>query len=137
MPSGSNVFEAIRAYMETCPLLDRSVNIDFLPAEPAYSIEFVPSDPIWRRYVDGGGIQQLNFSFTAGLPADGDPRTMAANLELVQGVLNWITEQDKAHNYPDLPGYKAIKLEIVSQGYLYSEGGDLAAYQAQFRVLFL
>ena len=140
MPNGNpnSIIEAVRQFFTLSPVLkDYGVNVDFLPNTPAYSIDVVPGDPVYKRYVDGGVIYQLNFTFTANMEADGDPRTMTANQDFFQELLDWVASCDKSCAFPYLPDHKVIRLQITSSGYLFNDGGDLAAYQAGFRLLYL
>lgn len=133
-----SIVGAIRDFFAGSSVIeDYGVNVDYLPNEPAYSIEVIPGDPVYKRYVDGGAIYQISFSFTANMTADGDPRTMSANEEFFNDLLSWVTEQDRANNFPELPNHKPLRMVITSSGYLYSESGDLAAYQATFQLLYL
>ena len=139
MPNGNDsVIGAVREWFAASPVIQNyGVNVDYLPNEPSYSIEVIPGDPVYKRYVDGGAMYQLNFAFTANMGSDGDPRTMTANEDFFQDLLNWVSEQDAKKAYPEIEGRKTVKIQTTSSGYLYNEGGDLSAYQAQFRLIYL
>ena len=50
-----SIIEAVRKYLQTCPLLKGgTLNVDFLPPEAAtYSVDVVPVKPVLKAYMDG------------------------------------------------------------------------------------
>ena len=110
--------------------------MDYLPDEMAYSIDTLPTDPVYKEYVDGGKIYQLEYAFTSKEPCDGNTLTMLGNTQFYQQLSSWVEEQDDAEELPELLGYHAISNRVISSGYLYDADADLGKYQIQMRLLY-
>lgn len=62
-----------------------------------------------RRYIDGSVMKIYSFSIiifksvadTAVVKLDGYPNENIDDMSDIQALIDWITEQDKLHNYPD------------------------------------
>lgn len=132
-----SIIGALREYFLACPYLQGGkFGVDFLPNDPAYSLDPLPSDPVYRQYVDGGKIYQLEYAFTSKAAYDGDARTMIDNSFFYQRLSEWVEQQEEAGNLPELEGYTAIGNTVTSSGYLFDADSDLAKYQVQLRLLY-
>lgn len=132
-----SVLDALRDYFLGCPLLKGGkFNVDYLPDELSYSIAPLPSDPVYRSYVDGGKIYQLQYSFTSKEAYDGDVRTMIDNSFFYQCLAEWTEQQNDADNLPLLEGHRAVSNTVLTGGYLFDADADLAQYQIQMRLLY-
>ena len=131
--------EAVRAFFETCPYLaeDYQINVDYLGDIKGYSIDTLPGDPVYKRYVDGRDVLQYEYTFTSKESYDGDARTTIANAGFYERVVSWVREQSMKRNFPVISGHKVQRNEVTSTGYLFTVDTDLARYQAQFRLVFL
>lgn len=134
----SSIVEAVRAFFLGCPFLkDGRFNINYLPNEQSYSIDTLPSDPVYKRYADGGCIYQYEYVFTSKEAYDGDTRTLIDNSRFYQDLMTWVEEQDAAGNQPTIAGHNVLSNRVTSSGYLFSVDTDLAQYQMQFRLLYM
>ena len=132
-----SIIGALRDYYLECPYLkDGKFSVDFLRNDPSYSLDPLPSDPVYRQYVDGGKIYQMEYAFTSKAAYDGDARTMIDNSFFYQQLAEWVEQQEDAGNLPNLEGYTAIGNAVTSSGYLFDADSDLAKYQVQLRLLY-
>lgn len=132
-----SVVGSLRTYFMQCPFLhDGEFNIDYLPDKTAYSLDPIPSAPVYKQYVDGGKIYQFQYSFTSKEAYDGDARTMIDNSCFYQQLSEWVEEQDEEGLLPVLNGHIAISNTLMSSYYLFDSDADLARYQVQLRLLY-
>lgn len=138
MQQGNSIVEAVRKYFLDCPFLkDGKFNIDYLPGEQSYSIDTLPSDPVYKRYTDGGCIYQYEYTFTSKEAYDGDMRTMVDNSMFYQKLMEWIELQEDTENLPKIAEKNVLANRVTSNGYLFSVDSDMAQYQMQFRLLYM
>lgn len=128
------VIESIREWFLTCPLLDEDypLGIDYLPDVKSYSIDTLPTSPVYKQYVDGGKLYQYDFTFTSKEAFDGDTRTMIDNSEFYRELSEWVA----AAELPKLDGHRSCWIEETTHGYLFTADTDLARYQAQFKLIY-
>lgn len=128
------VIESIREWFLNCPLLDEDypLGIDYLPDVKSYSIDTLPTSPVYKQYVDGGKLYQYDFTFTSKEAFDGDTRTMIDNSEFYRALSEWVA----AAELPKLDGHRACWIEETTHGYLFTADTDLARYQAQFKLIY-
>ena len=110
-----SIIEAVRKYLQTCPLLKGgTLNVDFLPPEAAtYSVDVVPVKPVLKAYMDGSSQRQFLF------------------VEFAE----WLDKQNRIRSFPDLgDGRNARKLEVTTSGYVFAPDTDTARYQIQCRL---
>ena len=132
-----SVVGSLRAYFLKCPFLHGGeFNIDYLPDGMAYSLDPIPSEPVFKQYVDGGKIYQFQYSFTSKEAYDGDVRTMIDNSYFYQRLSEWIEQQDDEGVLPVLNGRTAISNTLMSSYYLFDSDSDMARYQIQLRLLY-
>ncbi|MEG0688827.1 MAG: hypothetical protein RR466_09070, partial [Hungatella sp.] len=135
MPQEHSIVRAVRNYFLGCPFLkDGKFNIDYLPGEQSYSIDTMPSDPVYKRYTDGGCIYQYEYTFTSKEAYDGDMRTMVDNSMFYQRLMEWIETQEDTGNLPEIAERNVLANRVTSNGYLFSVDSDMAQYQMQFRL---
>lgn len=138
MPQENSIVQAVRNYFLSCPFLkDGKFNVDYLPGEQSYSIDTLPSDPVYKRYTDGGCIYQYEYTFTSKEAYDGDMRTMVDNSMFYQSLMEWIETQNDTGNLPEIENRNVLGNRVTSNGYLFSVDSDMAQYQMQFRLLYM
>lgn len=137
------IITTLRAYMLACPLLAdlKKLNIDYLgtagPGE--YSIDTVPTNPIVKKYADGGAIKQYTFVFASKEFYGDDPLEQLDSLGFYENLQEWFEEMTNKNTLPELDdGRTSISLETLTSGYIFdsSEIGK-ARYQIQARLKYL
>ena len=112
-----------------------AVGVDYLGAEPvSYNIEGGISDPWLTRYVDGGGVKQYNFLFTSREWYGSDAIDNAENLRFYEYIEETIEENNRRGIVPEVAG--AVKIEVLTGGYLMGSEADRAKYQIQLRFIY-
>ena len=132
------IIEAIRGYFLPCELLKNGkINVDFLGDKPEYSIDPLPSDPLIKRYVDGGSVRQYQFAFTSKEYFDGDARTGMEHSGFYQNLADWIEANNKKGVIPNLKGkLTSLYIEIMTSGYLFDMDPEYGRYQIQCRLIY-
>ena len=130
--------EAIRNYFLPCPLLgDGCFNVDYIPPDLGFSIDTIPSDPIVKRYVDGGALKQYKFTFSSREAWGNDTLENISNNGFYEDLARWIEDNNRQGFLPVLnSGQEPFKVELLSYGYLLSNTQDSAIYQIQARLLY-
>lgn len=131
------VVESLYNYFDKCELLDPNskINIDLLEQDiVGYSIETVPCNPIVKSYRDGSSKKQYMFIF-ASREYYGDNLTNIANSRFYENLTDWISQQTRNGNLPELPlGYEPLDLRVTSSGYVIDNDTKSARYQIQCRL---
>lgn len=134
----TSIVEAVREYFLQCPFLKNGrFSIDHLPNMQSYSIDTLPSDPVYKKYTDGGCIYQYEYVFTSKEAYDSDTRTLIDNSLFYQKLMEWVEQQNDAGILPELPGRNVQSNRVTSNGYLFSVDSDMAQYQMQLRLLYM
>lgn len=127
-------------YFRACPLVDTAnkLNFNFLGPEPTeYTIEEVPETPIVKRYVSGSSIRQKTFYFASRESYGEDARVQIENSGFYEQMQAWVEKQDQKRVYPVLlDGQRAMKIECLSSGYLFTSEEDAAKYQIQLQLTY-
>lgn len=131
------IIEAVRKYLEGCPLLNGGkLNVDFLPEEAAtYSVDVVPVKPVVKAYLDGSSKRQFLFVFATRAYYGDHIRQQLDNLCLFEAFEEWVDKQNRARNFPDLGDGRTVqKMEVTTSGYVFAPDTDTARYQIQCRL---
>lgn len=129
--------EAIRSYFDVCPLLDANarINIDYIGTEAIeYAIYSDPVDPIYKRYVDGGAIKQFGFTFSTLNYYTAELMQQIENSGFYDSFTEWIERNNDNGILPNVEG--AVKIEILTNGYLIDTEADQARYQIQLKLIY-
>ncbi len=129
--------EAIRKYFDKCPLLDEEarINIDYIGNEVVeYAIYSEPINPIYKEYVDGGKIKQFGFTFTTINYYSAEILQQLENSNFFEDFQKWIEDNNKNYILPQVKG--AIKIEILTNGFLLDAEADKAKYQIQLKLIY-
>lgn len=130
--------EKIRDYFNTCPLLDSRarLNINYLGVDAIeYSIYTDTIDPVYKRYADGGAIKQIGFTFTTLNYHSAELMQQIENSGFYDEFAEWIERNNDKGILPDIEG--ALRIEILTNGYLISAEADTAQYQIQLKLLYM
>lgn len=128
--------EAIRNWFRECPQLNKGnrFGVDNLSHDPTeYAIFMSPSS--MSHYVDITGdvivkpIQELNFNFASREKHPSDVLQALANHGFYDGVINWIIEQNKSKNFPEIADGSVISIMPSLTQYLFEAGTNSGRYQ--------
>lgn len=137
-----SLIESIKNFIADCPYLEdmKSLNVDFLNDENnSISVEETPTDTVIEEYIDGSSERQFTFVIAARLHYSEEVRNNIDNSGLFENVQNWLEECTNSDTLPTLDeGLIPLKIEALSNGYLFGLGGDLASarYQIQCRLIY-
>lgn len=134
------IIEKIREYMLTCPYLDdhAKINVDYLGTNAVeYSIDSVPSTETIKEYVNGDKIKQYMFVYGSREYYGPDALQNMENNGFYEKVSDWLEEKTRKDDLPDLSeDRQAIKVETLSNGYLFHADEEKARYQMQARLVY-
>lgn len=132
-----SIIEGVTNYFLQCPLLKDGVfRVDALGGEPVeYAIETGLTSPVLKRYVNGSSIRQYQFNFNSRETYSMDRILAIQNERFYEDLCNWVEEQDKAGNLPELPpGCEAQALEVLAPGFMLDATMENAHYQIQLQL---
>lgn len=128
--------EAIRNWFRECPCLQKGnrFGIDYLSADPTeYAIYLSPS--ALASFVDITGevcvrpVQELNFVFASREKHPSDVLQALANHGFYNGVIDWIIQQNKDQNFPEISEGSVISIMPSLTQYLFEAGANSGRYQ--------
>ena len=99
-----SIIEAVRKYLQTCPLLKGgTLNVDFLPPEAAtYSVDVVPVKPVLKEYMDGSSQRQFLFVLATRTYYGEFVRQQLDNLCFFEEFAEWLDKQNRTRSFPNL-----------------------------------
>ncbi len=129
------IVEKLRQYFINCPLIDEfaPIHVDKLyPENKNFNITPVPNERIVNKYFIGAKCQYL---FTlSSLESTEDDRERIANSDWYERFIRWVDEQNKKRNFPT---EETIKLEAITDGYLFAEDeSQNGQYQVQMKLIY-
>lgn len=128
--------EALRNWFRECPYLQKGnrFGVDYLSADPTeYAIYMSPSS--LASYVDITGevivkpVQELSFNFASREKHSSDILQALANHGFYDGVINWIIQQNKIKNLPEIADGTVISIMPSMTQYLFEAGANSGRYQ--------
>lgn len=134
-----SIVESLSEYFLDCPLLkDGYFHVDFLGPDPVeYTLEVLTCDPIVKRYVNGDTLRRYLFAFGSREYYSADRVQNIENIAFYEALSDWVEEQNRLENFPELPGELAPEeLRAVSSGYLFDETMESARYQIQIELIY-
>lgn len=132
------LIECVREYVMTFPALkDGLLLVDYLGSTAVeYTVEAVPSSPIFKQYTDGGCMKQFLFLFASREYYSADVNQCIENLAFYEHFQDWILEQNREGILPDLDGRSPVSIEVLTGGYAFDCDGSTARYQIQLRLIY-
>lgn len=129
----SNI-ELIKEFIATCPLLSGGkINLDYIEDEiDSYSIDKTPSNPVLKPYTDGGNLMQITFDFVVTAPYSKIENL--TNSRFFEDFSNWIREQDRKGDLPNIEGAQHIK--CTSPDYILQKTKTVAMYIIQMQFIY-
>lgn len=132
-----SIMEGLEQYFLACPLLKDGVfRVDALGNEPVeYMLETGVTTPVIRSYLDGSSVRQYLFNFNSREYYSLDRVQAIQNSTFYEKLCNWVEEQSKAGNLPDLPeGCEAQQMVVLTPGYMFDATLQNARYQVQLQL---
>lgn len=133
----NSIIEGLDEYFRACPLLQDGVfRVDALGNEPVqYAIETGITTPIIRTYLDGSSVRQYQFNFSSREFYSMDRVQAIQNSTFYEKMCDWVEEQSKAGNLPEMPeGCEAQALVVQTPGYMLDATLLNARYQIQLQL---
>ncbi len=139
-----SIIEAVKEYFEECPELGKlsKVKVDFLSSDVgSYSVEETPATPVVKNFVDGSRECQFLFVFASrSFYATDTNRQNIDNLHLLENIREWLEENNRNNQFPDLGENRQVEsIEVTTGGYLFgiNDSGRHARYQIQCKLTYL
>lgn len=132
-----SIIEGISEYFLRCPLLkDGIFRVDALGNEPVeYAIETGLTSPVLRTYVDGSSVRQYQFNFNSRESYSMDRILAIQNESFYEEFCNWVEEQNKSGNLPEMPeGCEAQAIDVLAPGFMMDATMENAHYQVQLQL---
>lgn len=133
----NSIIEGITNFFIQCPLLkDGAFRVDALGDKGVeYTIETGIFTPVVRRYVNGDTERIYQFNFGSREYYSLDRLQNIENSAFYEKFAEWVEEQDRQENYPELPEKCYPRaLTVLSPGYLYDGAMKNARYQIQLQL---
>ena len=134
------MIEEIRTFLKREGLLKNGkIGVNYLSEKPLhYTIDEVPTDPVIKRYTDGGSLRQCLFVI-ASREAFGPE--IAENLAISRFYEQLSDEFERLSDQKVLPHFEnpsiiPYRLEALSTGYLLSNDERTARFQIQCRLIY-
>ena len=133
------IIDNIREFIKGCPLLENDkINVNYLGGDTvSYTIEQVPTNPLIKRYSDGGKQKQVLFIFASRENYDEDVLENMDVAKFYEEFAEWIEEQNESGNLPILDGGMISQaMETLTSGYLINSEDRTARFQIQLRLVY-
>lgn len=136
------MIDSIKTYIAQCPYLDEytAVLINYLEDKVnAYSINNSPNtSPILSTDITGNQTRQYLFTFDSKLNWNSEIQQNIDNLNFYENFSNWLENNSNEDILPILYGeLQAIKIEALTDGYIFQSNGEQAVYRIQCRLTYL
>ncbi len=137
--AADSIIQAVTDFFMGCPLLKDGVfRVDALGTTGIeYAIETGSFEPVIQNFIDGSSIRQYQFSFGSREYYDMDRIQNIQNSTFYEKFADWVEEQNRAGNLPELPsGMDAEELQVLSPGYIFDITTKYARYQLPLRLIY-
>ncbi len=146
--------EQLVNYFLTCPQIkDSPLYFNFIKAEDLTTQILTDSNDIYaiRTYIDGSALKLYNFTIimfrsvspTAIAKVSGYTNENIVDLADIQALIDWVTEQNEIHNYPDfgenciVQSIKSTTVNPIYSGIDTEVSPNLAVYNVTFQIEYL
>lgn len=132
------MIDSIRTYIATCPYLKEfvEINVDYLKDKVvAYSVNpSVGFNPVVSEDVVGNQTRQFLFTFDSKFYWNSEVQNNIDNSKFYEDFSNWLDINNKNGIFPALnEGEYPIKIEALTNGYVFATNSDEAIYRIQCR----
>ena len=134
-----SIIEGITDFFMQCPLLnDGTFRVDSMGDTPVeYTIETGIFSPVVKNYINGDTERIYQFNFGSKEYYSMDRWQNIENSAFYEHFANWIEEQNKRANFPDMPEKcTPMELTVLSSGYLFDASMRNARYQIQLQLTY-
>ena len=128
--------DALRDWFRECPSIAKGnrFGVDNLSADPTeYAIYMSPSSLATGVDITGEvfvkPVQELNFNFASREKHPSDVLQALANHGFYDDVINWIIQQNKIKNFPEIADGTVISIMPSLTQYLFEAGANSGRYQ--------
>ena len=135
-----SIISGITDFFLACPLLkDGAFRVNALGDQAVeYTIETGIFTPVIRQYVNGDSERQYQFNFSSREYYSMDRIQNIQSSEFYEQFADWVEEQDRLGNFPELPeGCYPQSLAVLSSGHIFGATPHTARYQIQLRLTYL
>lgn len=138
-----NTTENLRTWLRSCPAISQinRFGVDFAGKDPTeYTIYSTPStirnirDILGSVYIDP--IQEVNYVFACLFPFSLDILQNLDNLGFFATVTEWIYEQNKAKNFPEIEEGRVMSIMPTMSPYVFDTDSDSGRYQIQLKITY-
>lgn len=146
--------EQLVNYFLTCPQIkDSPLYFNFIKAEDSTTQILTDYNDIYANttYIDGSELKLYNFTIimfrsvspTAIAKVSGYTNENIVDLADIQALIDWVTEQNEIHNYPDfgenciVQSIKSTTVNPIYSGIDIEVSPNLAVYNVTFQIEYL
>lgn len=133
---------ALQEWLSASPYAT-DIYFNFSPAEAGVTnVATVSGDKVLQWYMGGYAKKSYDFGVIQYLAVNTDIPNSTDNtgaMTRVEAFMNWVTEQDKLHNYPDFgEGAEIYRVEVLnSRPIVAGQDDEVAKYQFECRVTYI
>lgn len=134
------MIEEIRDFLKREGLLKNGkIGVNYLSEKPLhYTVDEVPTDPVIKRYTDGGSLRQCLFVIASReefSPEVAENLAIARFYEELSDRFEALSEKGTLPHFEN-PKIVPYRLEALSTGYLLSNDERTARFQIQCRLVY-
>lgn len=136
-----NTTENLRMWLRTCPAIDKMsrFGIDNAGQDPTeYTIYSTPSTIAYKRDILGevyiAPEQEVSYVFACLFPFSMDILQNLNNLGFFSEIMEWIYQQNKAKNFPEIEEGMVMSIMPTLTPYVFSADSDSGRYQIQLKI---
>lgn len=134
------MIEAVREYFLSCPLLeqDSPLGVENLSEVVSYSVYQLPmeGEGVIKTYIDGSRILGFNFVFASRFEYSERTAKMIENSGFYEKLMDWIKEQVREDNLPEVEGAMDIKGLQTSYLFMVDPTNKHGEYQIQLQLVY-
>ena len=134
------MIDAIRRYLQGYPgLRDGVLHLDGLPENSGtYSLSVIPTEPVLRRYMDGGERRQMLFLLQSRRFFGENLPSQSENLQFFSDFDAWLRRKNAAGELPELGENRVcLEMSLVTSGYIMEASSQgCGRYQAELKIIY-
>ncbi len=127
-------------YLSQCPhFAGTGIKVNYLDGKPlAFALRMKSTDPVVKRYTDGGGLFEARFILALRQEYGGGDKYNRAAAKRCEDIEEWIAQQNKSGNLPDL-GQEIMPMSLtVEKSFSAEPAGSVdARFEAELRLVYL